>query len=151
MAEIAVAVHDPGGNRFAQLVHDNLSVREVTLILADRLDLPTKLNYQLLDMGSGDVLKPTLSLSKAGVAAGAELQLRPVRDKAFDTFVDVLQDEIKGELKGEARRRAKDILGRLLAGEVITEARSAAGEAVDRKSTRLNSSHSSVSRMPSSA
>jgi hypothetical protein len=109
-------------------VHDDLAVRELTLILADRLDLPTKLSYQLLNLQSGEVLKPNLSLARAGVAAGAELQLRPVRDKAFDSFVDVLESEIKTELKGEARRRARDVLGRLLAGEIITEAASAAGQ-----------------------
>lgn len=114
MAEIAVAVRDPGGNKFAQLLHDDLPVRELTLILADRLSLPTKLNYQLINLANGKTLDASKSLKAARVSAGSELQLKPIRDKAFDLLVEALKDEIAGEIKGEVKKEAAQTLGRLL-------------------------------------
>ena len=93
MAEIAVAVRDPGGHRFAQSLHEDLPVRELTLILADRLDLPKKLNYQLINLANGEALDAGKTLQAAKISAGAELQLKPIRDKAFDTLVKVLKDQ----------------------------------------------------------
>ncbi len=127
MAEIAVAVRDPSGNRFAQLLHDDLPVRELTLILADRLDLPNKLNYQLIDLVNGKALEASKTLKATKITAGAELQLKPIHDKAFDTLVEVLKDELAGELKDEARKETKETLGRLL-GEQTTGRSSATSQ-----------------------
>lgn len=113
MAEIAVAVRDPSGKRFAQLLHDDLPVREVTLILADRLNLPTKLNYQLFILSNDKALDAARTLKASKISAGAELQLKPIHDKAFDTLMDILKDEIKGEIKDEAKKEAEQTLSRL--------------------------------------
>ncbi len=128
MAEIAVAVRDPGGHRFAQSLHEDLPVRELTLILADRLDLPKKLNYQLINLANGKALDAGKTLQAAKISAGAELQLKPIRDKAFDTLVKVLKDQAEGELKDEARKEAKETLGRLLAEQSAAGGSSAASQ-----------------------
>lgn len=131
MSEIAVAVRDPRGKRHAQLLHDNLPVREVVLILASRLELPTKLNYQLIDLASNKALEVKQTLQVAGISAGADLQLKPIQDKIFDTFVKALKDEIKDEIEDEVIDQAKDQLAKLDAdGAQVAEAGSqAAGEA----------------------
>lgn len=113
MSEIAVAVRDPRGKRHAQLLHDNLLVREVVLILADRLELPTKLNYQLIDLASNKALDAKKTLQAAAISAGADLQLKPVHDQVFDTLVKALKDEIKDEIEDEVIDQAKETLARL--------------------------------------
>jgi len=113
MSEIAVAVRDPRGERHAQLLHDDLPAREVVLILADRLGLPTKLNYELIDLKSNKALDAKKTLQAAGIAAGADLQLRPLHDKMFDTFVKALEDEIRDELRDEALKQALETLAKL--------------------------------------
>jgi hypothetical protein len=128
MSEIAVAVRDPRGKRHAQLLHDDLPVREVVLILADRLELPTKLHYELIDLKADKALDAKKTLQAAGIAAGADLQLRPVHDKVFGTFVKVLKDEIKDELRDEALEQAIETLIKLDADSGVAKAAASSGQ-----------------------
>ncbi len=129
MSEIAVAVRDPRGERHAQLLHDNLPVREVVLILADRLGLPTKLHYELIDLKASKALEAKRTLQAAGIAAGADLQLKPIYDKVFDTFVKALKDEIKDELRGEALEQAIGVLAKLDADSGVARAAAPSSQA----------------------
>ncbi|MEX2143577.1 MAG: hypothetical protein WD740_03205 [Anaerolineales bacterium] len=129
MSEIALAVRHPGGKRHAQLLHDDLPVGEVILLLASRLELPTKLNYELIQLPADKALDAKKTLRACGVGAGAELLLKPIRDRAFDLFIDALKDELKGEVKGEARKQAKNLLGKLLAAEEVAKEAAASSQA----------------------
>ena len=75
-----------------------------------------------------------LSFSARSAAREATALLSETRSRALE----LARNE---KLQRAARRRDRPVLARLLGP----------GEAVDRKSTRLNSSHSVTSRMPSSA
>ena len=129
MSEVAVAVRDPRGKKHAQLLHDDLAVREVTLILADRLGMPTKLNYELIDLATNKALDARKTLRGLGIAAGADLQLVPVRDKIFDAFVKALKDEIKDELRDKALDEAKEVLAKLDADSEVAGSAGAGGQA----------------------
>ena len=68
-----------------------------------------------------------------------------------------LEDEIReadrvAELEATCRRLQRQLASaKAKTDELVDAVERAARDAADRKSTRLNSSHSSVSRMPSSA
>ena len=128
MSEIAIAVRDPRGKRHAQLLHDDLPVREVVLILADRLELPTKLHYELINLKADKALDAKKTLQAAGITAGADLQLKPIHDKAFETFAKTLKDEIKDELRDEALEQALETLTKLDVDSGVAKAAASSGQ-----------------------
>ena len=75
----------------------------------------------------------------AAIAEKAELSKKD-SEKALKAFIDVVTDELKAGEKIQ-----------LVGFGTFEVAERAAREGRDRKSTRLNSSHSRKSRMPSSA
>lgn len=113
MAEIAVVVIDPGKNRWAQLVDNEQRVRDLVPALVNALDLPGKLNYQLIHVVTSAILGPSDTLASAGVAPGGELLLKPVRDRLLKMILDKLYDEAKGYAKDQLWDMAKDKLGEL--------------------------------------
>ena len=101
---------------------------------------------------------PTLALecySKAFISQNAEMPVL-IQDVDLDNFASLIAaetDELKALSDVSKASRAPVVLdqqsvGRLSRMDAIQQQ---SMELADRKSTRLNSSHSSVSRMPSSA
>ncbi len=99
MADIAVMVIDPGGNRFAQLVDDQLPVRTLIPALVGRLGLPPELNYLIVPAGHSRGLPVANSLAQSGIAAGAQLYLVPARDTVFDQVMKKLYEEARDYAK----------------------------------------------------
>lgn len=95
MAEIAIVVIDPAGNRSAQLVDNYAIVRNVIPMMVTRLGLPTELYYQLIPHGTNSKLPVDKSLVASAVRPGAELHLIPVRDTVFAQITRKLYDEAK--------------------------------------------------------
>jgi hypothetical protein len=110
VAEIAVMVIDPGGNRFAQLVDDRLPIRTLVPPLVERLGLPRELNYLLVPAGATRGLPVDQSLAQSGYGAGAQLHLVPARDSLFDTVMKRIYAEAKDYAKKKLKEFAKQRL-----------------------------------------
>lgn len=93
MESIAVKVLDPAGQHWAQLLDPRHAVNQLIPDLVGRLALPTELKYELVPEETGRALGVNDTLLSAGIAAGAELLLRPVRDGMFVAFLDALYDQ----------------------------------------------------------
>jgi hypothetical protein len=111
--EVAMTVIEPGGRRWAQLLNVSWAVRDLLPVILGRLDLPERLNYELEHVRSGRVLGAGDSLQSIGIAAGEELQLKPVRDKLLIDLLDALYGEAVGyvakQLWGQAESRIETI------------------------------------------
>ena len=111
--EVAMTVIEPGGRRWAQLLNVSWAVRDLLPVILGRLDLPERLNYELQHVRSGRVLGAGDSLQSIGIAAGEELQLKPVRDKLLIDLLDALYGEAVGyvakQLWGQAESRIETI------------------------------------------
>lgn len=88
-----MTVIEPGGRRWAQLLNVDWVLSDLLPLILSRLDLPDRINYELLHVRSGSVLGKGDSLRAAGIAPGEELQLRPVRNKLFHDLLDALYGE----------------------------------------------------------
>jgi hypothetical protein len=95
MAEFAVMVIDPGGNRIAHLVNDQRTTRDLIPILVARFGLPAELMYQLVPAGHRQGLYVDDTLARSGVGAGAVLYLVPNRDSLYTTVLDRLYAEAR--------------------------------------------------------
>jgi hypothetical protein len=113
MAQIAVTILDPSDNRSAQLIDTQLLVRDVIPRIVAQLKLPERANYQLLRLGDESALPVEKSLAECGIPAGAELQLRPVRNQLLKAILDKLYDEAKGYVEDQAWELAKGKLEEL--------------------------------------
>jgi hypothetical protein len=113
MPEVAMTVIEPGGRRWAQLLNVTWAVRELLPEIVARLDLPQGINYELSHIRSARVLRPGDSLQSAGIVAGEELQIKPVRDKLFFDLMDALYGEAVGyvakQLWGQAEARLETL------------------------------------------
>jgi hypothetical protein len=111
--EVAMTVIEPGGRRWAQLLNVDWPVRNLLPLIVSRLDLPDRLNYELQHMRTGMVLGQGDTLSASGIAAGEEMQIRPVRDKLLTDLLDALYDEAVGyaakQLWGQVESRLETI------------------------------------------
>jgi hypothetical protein len=114
MAEIAVTILDPSNNRSAHLVETRLPVRELIPPIVARLKLPERATYQLFPLGSDNALPAERTLVESGVPAGAELQLRPVRNQILKAILDKLYEEAEGYVQEQAWELAKEKLEALL-------------------------------------
>ncbi len=88
MTEIAVAVTEPGGRRWAQLLDDIQPASHLVPLLVQRLDLPSKLRYQLVPQPGDRPMKQSETLAQFGVTAGGELAIRPYQDNLLKEFLD---------------------------------------------------------------
>lgn len=111
--EVAMTVIEPGGRRWAQLLNVDWAINDLLPLITSRLDLPDRINYELLHVRSGHVLGKGDSLHSLGIAAGEELQLRPVRDELFPNLMDALYgqavDYAAMELWGQVESRLETI------------------------------------------
>ncbi len=111
--EVAMTVIEPGGRRWAQLLNVDWALNDLLPLILSRLDLPDRINYELLHMRSGHVLGKGDSLRGVGIAPGEELQLRPVRNKLFFDLMDALYGEAVGyvgkELWGQVESRLETL------------------------------------------
>jgi hypothetical protein len=116
MAEIALAILEPNGKRWAQLLEDQIPIGDLIVILVDRLELPKELNYQLIPSETGSPLDKKITLGTAGIIAGAELMLKPIPDLIFAKLRDKLYKEMKKQAEKKLMEEAKSLyekLGRL--------------------------------------
>ncbi|HYN88710.1 MAG TPA: hypothetical protein VER55_09275, partial [Ardenticatenaceae bacterium] len=113
MTEIVVAVTDPAGERWPQLLDPNQPVGVLLPALLRRLNLPEGLRYELVSVAEQRTLNEGQTLRQAGVQPGAELQLRPVRDRFFDMLLDNLYQEaaqfVAAQLWAEAQQRLETL------------------------------------------
>ncbi|MDX1440320.1 MAG: hypothetical protein R3284_10510, partial [Rubricoccaceae bacterium] len=93
MDSIAVKVLDPAGQHWAQLLNPLHTVTQLVPVLVQRLALPDELKYELVPEDTGRPLSVNETLSGAGIAAGASLLIRPVRDGLFAAFMDALYEQ----------------------------------------------------------
>lgn len=111
--EVAMTVIEPGGRRWAQLLNVDWALSDLLPLILSRLDLPERINYELLHVRSGHVLGKGDSLRGVGIAPGEELQLRPVRNKLFFDLMDALYgqavDYAAKELWGQVESRLETI------------------------------------------
>jgi hypothetical protein len=111
--EIAMTVIEPGGRRWAQLLNVYWSLGDLLPLIISRLDLPDRVNYELHHVRSGRILKQGDSLSSAGIPAGEELQIKPVRNKLLTDLLDALYGEAVGyvakQLWGQAESRLETL------------------------------------------
>ena len=111
--EVAMTVIEPGGRRWAQLLNVDWALNDLLPLILSRLDLPERINYELLHMRSGHVLAKGDSLRGVGIAPGEELQLRPVRNKLFLDLMDALYGEAVGyvgkQLWGQVESRLETL------------------------------------------
>jgi hypothetical protein len=107
MAQIAVTILDPSNNRSAHLVETRLPLRELIPLLVARLKLPERATYQLFRLGSENALPADKTLAESGVPAGAELQLKPVRNQILKAILDKLYEEAQGYVEEQAWELAK--------------------------------------------
>lgn len=114
MSEIAVEIIDPAGEHHARLLDDDKPVKDVLPPLVKKLELPESVNYQLVPKETGKPLSEKETLSGAGIKAGAELELKAVRDRLLTTFLDALYVEIEEETVAEAWEAANERLQTLL-------------------------------------
>lgn len=115
MAQIAVTILDPTSHRSAHLVETRLPVRDIIPPIAAQLRLPERATYQLFPLGSEHALPADESFAELGVPAGAELQLKPVRNPILKAILDKLYDEAKEYVEEQAWEFAKGKLEELLA------------------------------------
>ena len=89
-----------------------------------------------------------------------KVRLVPLQESDFERLYQVASDPLVWEQHPNKNRFQKDIFRNFFDGAMISEgafiiidkiSNEVAGSTRDRKSTRLNSSHEFVSRMPSSA
>jgi hypothetical protein len=113
MAEFAVAVIDPGGQRWAQLLDYNQPASYLVSLLVQKLDLPSKLRYQLVPQPGDRPMKQSETLAQLGVTAGGELAIRPNRDSLLKEFLDALYDEIEDAVRDELWDLAREKLNEL--------------------------------------
>jgi hypothetical protein len=109
MAEIAVAVLEPNGTRWAQLLENQDPIRNLIQLLVARLELPKELKYQLISVESGHPLGNKDTLESAGIVAGAELMLKPVADPIFAKLRDRLYKEAKKRVEKKMLDEAKSL------------------------------------------
>ncbi|VTU01869.1 unnamed protein product [Gemmataceae bacterium] len=95
MAQIAIMVIDPGGNRFAQAIDNYAQVRHAIPVFVNRLGLPEQLTYQLIPVGTRSPLLVDKTLVANGVRPGAELRLQPIRDTLFAAVTKKLYEEAR--------------------------------------------------------
>jgi len=114
MAEIAVAIIDPAGKRWAQLLDDNRAIEILLPIILDQLELPQKLKYELIANEPHKTLKRKETLSRAGIGAGSELELALIGGRLFDLFRKALYEEVEDHVKDQAWDLAEKKLGELL-------------------------------------
>lgn len=111
--EVAMTVIEPGGRRWAQLLNVDWALSDLLPLILSRLDLPDRINYELLHVRSGSVLGKGDSLRGVGIAPGEELQLRPVRNKLFFDLMDALYgqavDYTAKELWGQVESRLETL------------------------------------------
>ncbi len=111
--EVAMTLIEPGGRRWAQLLNVDWVLTDLLPLILSRLDLPDKINYELLHVRSGNVLGSGDSLRGMGIAPGEELQLRPVRNKLFFDLLDALYgqavDFAAKELWGQVEARLETL------------------------------------------
>lgn len=110
MAQIAVTILDPSNSRSAHLVETRLLVRELIPPLVAELKLPERPTYQLFRLGSEDALPADKTLAENGIPAGAELQLKPVRNQILKAILDKLYEEAQGYVEEQAWELAKEKL-----------------------------------------
>src|SRR3954463_5734705 len=107
MAQIAVTILDPSNKRSAHLVEARLPVRDVIPPIVSQLRLPEQATYQLLPLGNESALPAEKSLAEIGVPAGAELQIKPVRNQILKAILEKLYDEAKAYVEDQAWDLAK--------------------------------------------
>ena len=114
MAQIAVTILDPSNFRSAHLIETRLPIREVIPPIVARLNLPERATYQLFSLGGDNALPADKTPAEIGIPAGAELQLKPVRNAILKAILDKLYDEAKGYIADQAWEFAKAKLEELL-------------------------------------
>lgn len=114
MTEISVVIIDPEEQRWPQQVDDQAPVGDVLPVFVRNLELPKMLNYELLRAQEETVLSAKDTLAAAGVLAGAELLLRPVRDAILKELLDHLYEEAKGFAMAQLWDMVKDRLMAIL-------------------------------------
>ena len=110
MAQIAVTIIDPSNNRSAHLVETRLRERELIPQLVSALRLSSRASYQLFLMGNENALPVDNTLAENGVPAGAELQIRPVRNHVLKMILDKLYEEAQGYIEEQAWTLAQEKL-----------------------------------------
>lgn len=113
MAQIAVTILDPRGQRSAQLVETQIPVRDVILPLVENLRLPASATYALTPVGDDDALPPDKTLAACHITAGAELRLAPERNRILKAILDKLYEEVEDNIKEQAWDLAKEKLDAL--------------------------------------
>jgi TolB protein len=113
MAEIAITVVDPAGNRFARRVDNYALVRHVLPTFVKELGLPSELYYHLIPAGTRSKLPIEKSLVSCSVRPGAELLLIPVRDAVFERVTQRLYDEAQQLLAADQQDLAHARLDQL--------------------------------------
>lgn len=112
--EVAMTIVEPGGRRWAQLLNINWKVLDLIPLIVRRLDLPQQLDYELERTLEGRTLRAQDTLLGAGVAAGEELLLRPVRNKLLADLLNALYEEAVGyvakQLWGQAEAKLETVL-----------------------------------------
>ncbi|WP_439631317.1 TolB family protein [Gemmata sp.] len=114
MAQIAIAVTDPAGNRAAVTLDNYTQVRTALSACVKQLGLPTQLNYHLFPAGTRAKLAVEKTLVAAGVRPGSELALAPVRDVVFATVTERLYAEARDLARREDWDAAGERFGQLL-------------------------------------
>src|SRR4051812_29649350 len=115
MAQIAVTILDPSNKRSAQLVETRLPIRDLIPPIVKLLELPSQATYQLYLLGNEAALPADKTLAESGIPAGAELQLKPVRNQILKAILEKLYDEAKGYVEDQAWDMAKAKLEALFA------------------------------------
>ena len=107
MAQIALTILDPAGNRSSQQVDNYTQVRQAMSTFVKQLGLPPHLNWQLIPVGTRSKLLTDKTLAAAGVKPNAELQLVPIRDVMFNNITT----QLYGEARDLAQRELWDQAG----------------------------------------
>lgn len=111
--DVAMTVIEPSGRRWAQLLNTSHPTRDLIPVILERLALPQEPDYELHHLRSGHTLRPAETLQGAGIEPGAELQLKPVRNKFLYDLLNKLYDEATGyaakEIWGQVESRLETI------------------------------------------
>jgi len=114
MAQIAVTILDPRGQRSAQLIETMVPVREVIPPIVKALQLPESASYELTPVGAEEALPGEKTPAACGVAPGAELRLTPERNRVLQAILDKLYEEVEDHIKEQAWELAEEKLEALL-------------------------------------
>jgi hypothetical protein len=114
MAEIALLVIDPRGDKHAELVEDSRPVRDLIPVLVRRLGMPAELGYQMIPAATGRALPVDFSPARSGVGAGSEVYLNPVRDDLFTSVLRQLYKEAKDHVRDRLWKLAREKLEEIM-------------------------------------